>query len=180
MVVNDEKLFMIMRIFYMSFLFYPVKFYTNNENLKSYVYVLNIKSRKKRIKYIYDSCCEEIDNYFKDTNPCGFCHSKCLMGHKMGCCRYCRYVSDTGCTTSNLACKLFFCSAVTKNIRVLQVSDLPLYKMFSFKNRVIVKSDFFRKEEDVLKDLYTFTFTLATIRVLLGIMKNFMAKKKYS
>ena len=42
-------------------------------------YAKNIKSRYKRIEYIYDNCCKKIDSLHENENICGFDCNKCLV-----------------------------------------------------------------------------------------------------
>lgn len=94
-----------------------------------------------------------------------------------GCCRLCPYKSCKGCTTKNIACKLFNCSEVTKRHKMLQYIDLKLLKVLSIRQRIIVKSDYFSKREDVLKDLYSYSFIYSCFRIFYRIIKNIIMKK---
>ena len=58
----------------------------------------------------------------------------------------CKYQTNHGCSTNNLACKLFNCSEVIKRYEVITYKDLKLLKVLSLKNQFIVKSDYFSKE----------------------------------
>lgn len=159
------------------------KFFFNTEfditreykDLKDICFALNIKNRKDRITFIYDNACDKIDRE-NPCNACGFKEGKCDAHRDKkyinGCCRMCRYQSDKGCTSKNLACKLFNCSTVKKRYEVLEYGDIHILKALSLKNRTIVKSDYFSKRDDVLKDLYTFTLTYATIRIVYRIIRN--------
>ena len=117
---------------YKSFLYRFVAFTTDSEELQDQIIVnaLNIKNRKKRITYIYDSACKIIDDYNAFENICGFKNCQCYLNrntkYKYGCCRLCKYKSDTGCPTSNLACKLFNCSEVCSRRKVIKYEDLKI------------------------------------------------------
>lgn len=82
---------------YRSFLYRYVTFETEDDkyNISSFINALNIKNRRKRIKYIYDAACLEIDDYYKDKNMCGFKNNQCYVQRKLnnnkfnGCCRMC-------------------------------------------------------------------------------------------
>ena len=181
-VINTEKDYnkFIKKIFmYRSVLFKKVSFNLentyNNENIDLIIKALNIKNRKQRINYIYDEACNLIDNKFKGINICGFTNGKCYVqlcskkDYYNGCCRKCLYQTNYGCSTKNLACKLFNCSEVKSRYEVITFKDLKLLKVLSLKNQFIVKSDYFSKREDVLKDLYSYSIIYSTIRVLLRL-----------
>lgn len=165
--------------------FFVLNNHINDENVNIIINALNIKGRKKRIEYVYDQACDMIDKKVGVANICGFENGKCFVQRKLkngkcnGCCRKCLYQSKTGCSTKNLACKLFNCSEVTSRYEVIKYRDIMLFKILSLKNRLIVKSDFFSKREDVLKDLYCYTITWSTIRIVFRLMKNrFIIKRK--
>ena len=163
---------------YKSILFKFKKFETNSNNPQDIIIVnaLNIKNRKKRITYIYDSTCKYIDDFYKNKNICGFKKCKCYTqrhnNYINGCCRKCIYISSKGCTTNNLACKLFNCSEVYKRRKVIKYKDLKTLKVLSIRQRFIVKSDYFSKREDVLKDLYSYSIIYSTIRIIIRLIKN--------
>ena len=172
--------------FYKSFLFKKTKFTveTKFEEVKPIIKALNIKKRKQRITYIYDEACNQIDNHYKSKNICGFKNNKCYVQQKLnngtinGCCRMCMYQSSKGCTTKNLTCKLFTCSEVEKRCKIITFDDLKILNLLSFRNRMILKSDYFSKREDVIKDLYYGSFFLWTIRIVIRMIINFSTLKK--
>ena len=172
--------------FYKSFIFKKTKFTveTNYEEVKPIINVLNIKKRKERIIYIYDEACKQIDNHYKNKNICGFKNNMCYVQQKLqngtinGCCRICMYQSAKGCTTKNLTCKLFTCSEVEKRCKVIKFDDLKIINLLSFRNRMILKSDYFSKREDVIKDLYYGSFFLWTIRIVIRMIINFYTLKR--
>lgn len=163
---------------YKSFLYYFVTFTTDSKEKQDQIIVraLNIKNRKIRITYIYDSACQIIDDYNNSENICGFKNCQCYTqrgtNYKYGCCRLCKYKTDKGCPTKNLACKLFNCSEVCKRRKVIKYEDLKILKVLSIRQRFAVKSDYFSIREDVLKDLYCYTLTFATIRIVLRLIRN--------
>lgn len=179
---KEKKKFYRLLPLYKSIIFRGVMFESNSndEDIQLIIGGLNIKKRKKRIMYVFDEACKMIDNYYKGKNVCGFKDRKCYAQqcsekeYYNGCCRLCRYQSDTGCTSSNLACKLFMCSEVKSRYDILTVEDIKLLKLFSMKNRFLVKSDYFSKREDVLKDLYTFTLTYAGLRVVCRLIRDYV------
>lgn len=107
---------------YRSFLFKFISFELVSDDkydLNKIIMALNIKNRYKRISFIYDSACNLVDDKFLNVkNMCGFNKGQCYAQRGTnkcnGCCRCCKYQSSKGCTSSNLACKLFFCDEVRK------------------------------------------------------------------
>ena len=172
--------------FYKSFIFKKTKFTveTNYEEVKPIIKALNIKKRKPRITYIYDEACKQIDNHYKNKNICGFKDNKCYVQQKLqngtinGCCRMCMYQSLKGCTTKNLTCKIFTCSEVEKRCQVIKFNDLKILNLLSYRNKMILKSDYFSKREDVIKDLYYGSFFLWTIRIVIRMIINFYTLKR--
>lgn len=84
----------------------------------------------------------------------------------------CLYKTSKGCSSKNIACKLFNCSAVKEKYEVYEYKELPILKILSIKNRIIVKHDYFSLREDVLKDLYSYSLIYSTIRMGIRIIKN--------
>lgn len=154
-----------------------------NDEINSIVFALNIKNRKKRIEFIYDKACEMINNKNLDANTCGFENNKCYIqrnvnnGKINGCCRLCLYQSENGCVTQNLTCKLFNCSEVKCRYNVLEYKDISILKLLSFKNRFIIKHDYFSLREDVLKDLYCPSFIYSCFRIFVRLIKNYIILK---
>lgn len=159
---------------------------TNNSKVLQIIKGLNIKNRRKRITYVYNTACNIIDNNTKGLNICGFKKNKCYIqqiknnGKCNGCCRLCKYQNSNGCPTKNLACKLFNCSEVKKRYKTIEYKDLDILRLLSLKNRLIVKSDYFSTREDVLKDLYAFTLTYSILRVISRNIRNFISTTKNS
>lgn len=112
--IKDTNKFYMFLPLYKSILFKFTKFQLMNDNIeiRQIIEGLNIKNRKRRIEYIYDDACKIIDEVNQNMNICGFKNNQCYVqrwnksNYKCGSCRKCRYQSNTGCTTSNLACKL--------------------------------------------------------------------------
>lgn len=174
--------------YYKSFLFIKTEFIiedrTNNKNVPIICEALNIKNRKKRIDYIYDQACKMIDDNTKGINICGFKKGQCYIQRKQknnkcnGCCRMCLYQTSRGCSTKNLACKLFNCSEVKKRHEVIRFEDLDFLKILSIRQRIIVKSDYFSKREDVLRDLYSYSIIVSSFVLVIRIIRNFILAKK--
>ncbi len=174
-----KKLYIYKSILYYNTLF-VVKNNINDKMLNYIIDALNIKKRKKRINFIYDQSCHLIDEKNKGINICGFKNERCYVQRKYnkgkcnGCCRMCIYQTKNGCSTKNLTCKLFNCSEVRKRYEVIDYNDLKLLKVLSLKNQLVIKSDYFSKREDVLKDLYSYTLTYSTLRIVYRLIKNFI------
>lgn len=158
---NKEKL--LKRIWlYRSIFFKFVEFKTNttDKELKTIVEALNIKSRYKRIYFVIDNLCNQIDEYYKGCDLCKFKNNQCICHRKQnldyinGCCRKCIYQSNKGCTTKNFACKMFNCSYVEKKYKVLTHKDLLLLKVLTPLQRLVLKSDFFSSIDEVALDLF--------------------------
>ncbi len=145
-----------------------------------------IKNRKERITYIYDKCCKKLDNFYKGKNYCQFKNNQCIAHqyescpYQNGCCGACIYQSNKGCTTSNLTCKLYYCTQITNHNKVLTEKDLPLLKLLTIRQRIILRHDYFSKREDVLTDLYLNSLIIFSIRMIIRIIKgNYRLKRRY-
>lgn len=177
-------------VLYKSILYINTEFQVErnqiNDKLQQMINGLNIKNRYKRITYVYDTACSIIDSNTKGLNVCGFKNNKCYIQQKQnngkcnGCCRLCKYQNSNGCSTKNLACKLFNCSEVKKRYKTVEYKDLDILKLLSLKNRLIVKSDYFATREEVLKDLYAHTLTYSILRILFRSIRNLLSKTKNS
>ena len=175
--------------FYKNIFWYKKPWYNNTKfetsiddnELKYAIEALNIKKRNKRIEFTYDAICKLLDDYYKDENICHFCNNKCQVqtGNSLkytnGCCRLCKHQSSKGCTTANITCKLFYCSSVKEHNKTITLKDLKILKLFSLRQKSIVKHDFFVSRETMLKDLYLggiIIFTFKTIFRLRYIRKQ--------
>ena len=173
---------------YKSILYYNTLFEVkNNINEKNIDYItnaLNMKNRKKRIEYVYDQSCKLIDRKNQGINICGFENGKCWVQRKIkngkcnGCCRKCIYQTSNGCSTKNLSCKLFNCTEVRLRYNVIRYNDLILLKLLSKKNQIIIKSDYFSKREDVLKDLYSYSLIYSTFRIVYRLIRTYINVNK--
>lgn len=177
----NKHLFLYKSIFYKD-----IKFKTNDndEETKNLINGLNIKNRKQRIKYVFNKCCEMLDNDFP-SNACEFINGQCIVQRqnkstqKCGCCRYCEYVTKKGCPSKNVACKIFNCSEITKKYKLKTKKDLYLLKLLSIKNREVITHNYFTIEEESLKDLYTLTYTYAFLRMVYRQIRRLFRKDKY-
>ncbi len=185
---NDYNKFLKRINIYKGILYYNTLFEVkNNINERNIDYItnaLNMKNRKKRIEYVYDQSCKLIDWKNKGINICGFENGKCWVQRKIkngkcnGCCRKCIYQTSNGCSTKNLSCKLFNCTEVRSRYNVIRYNDLILLKLLSKKNQIIIKSDYFSKREDVLKDLYSYSFIYSTFRIVYRLIRNYITVNK--
>ena len=174
--------------FYKKLPLYRSLFYKNvtfiyNENkfeIKEIINALNIKNRKKRLIYIFDTACRQIDDNCKYKNICGFkngiCinHQKLKKDYKNGCCRWCLNQSTKGCTTQNLTCKLFNCTEVEKRCKMLTFEDINVLKLLTRRQKAIVKSNYFTKKESYINDLYIGSFVIWEIKQIFRFIKIFI------
>ena len=153
--------------FYKSFIFKKIYFKveTDYKEIKPIITALNIKKRKERITYIYDEACTQIDNHYNNKNICGFKNNKCYVQQKLnngvinGCCRMCKYQSEKRC-------------------QIITFDDLKILNLLSLRNKMILKSDYFSKREDVINDLYYGSFLIWTVRIVIRLINNFYTVKK--
>ena len=116
--IKNTRLIFLYRSIFFKFKF--INFYTNNNELKTIVNALNIKSRKKRIEYVYEESIKFLNLYYKD-DLCKFEGNKCIVQRKTnsnwinGCCMTCPLVTEKGCPSSNITCKLIYCNEAKKN-----------------------------------------------------------------
>ena len=176
----ENKLF-----FYRSFLCRFVHF----SNYKSFILIdfvldaLNIKSRKARIEYIYDTLCCQIDSYYRDKNLCQFHKNQCLVQRKNkkyenGCCRLCKYASRQGCTTSNFTCKMFYCESAKLGNSTLKNDNLILLKCLGIRQRILLQHDFFSSREEVIQDLWWESLFINLFRIFPRFISNIVLKKR--
>ena len=164
---NDLDKFYSRIKYYRSPLYRFTTFKSDNKEID-----LNIKRRCKRIKFVYEESCDYIDNYNnkQSKNICGFVNNKCRNNVEFGCCRKCFYLGKKGCTTSNLTCKLFFCTKVCDKFKILTFDDVK-------RNQIIVKHNFYTRKEDYLVDLYIGWITITILRYFYRTIKHKFVKK---
>ena len=155
MKIKNTKLLFI----YRHSIFKIFSFETDNKDLQNITKALNIKKRKDRIEYVYDEAIKYINNYYSE-DLCKFKNGKCIVQRQNkkdginGCCRYCHLVTEKGCPSANLACKLLYCKTALGNIKLLKLREIPILKCLSIWQRSILKGSFFETKEEVIKDLY--------------------------
>lgn len=183
--VKDLEKFQRKLFLYRSFLCRFIKFKDKDSLLPihSFITALNIKNKKKRITYLYDSLCHTLDLYYKDKNYCKFHNNRCVIQEKKkkfenGCCRRCKYLKNEGCSTQNFACKMFYCAGSHINEDLLKEKDLPLLKCFSLHQRFILRHDYFSSREDVINDLWWESIILNCFRIYPRFISNIILKRR--
>ena len=169
---------------YRSFIYRNVVFELEKDkyNISSFIDALNIKNRRKRLEYIYDLACLEIDSFYEGKNVCGFKDDQCYVQRKLnngrfnGCCRLCFHQNNKGCLTKNLACKLFFCSEAKKRHKVLTIKDIKIFKILTIRQRYIMSTDYFNLREEVINDLYIGSIMLVLFKYVYRIIKKSMIR----
>lgn len=185
---EDYKKFIKFIPLYRSFLFKFVEINIINctrHQLDDIMIALNIKNRKKRIKYMYEYICRQIDQYNEDNEiRCEFEENRCNdckhNWHENGCCYHCSYQSTSGCPTQNLSCKLFFCDYMDKHYKLLKFDDILMLKLFTKREQAIIKGNVFCSKEDFLNLLYIGSYLIYSIYSIIKIfrMKHIFAKEK--
>lgn len=181
MIVKDKEKFYkkLFILKYIPFIKYSTEL--DDEELKTIIEALNIKSRYKRIYYILDKAADYIDNYYSKCRLCDFKNNKCICHRNLnkeyinGCCRLCIYQEGKGCTTKNVACKLFMCTHAVIDKKRLELNDIKLTKLLNSYQRFILKSDYFSTLEQVTIDLYVGPIFL-TLRLIVRHINNFIIK----
>ena len=144
---------------YRSFAFKFVTFETDDKDLQLIVNALNIKNRKKKIEYIYDESIKIINKYYS-KDLCQFKNNQCIAQRKQksnsinGCCKMCTLVTNKGCPSVNLACKLVYCKTALGNLKKLKMKDIKLLKCLSLKERIILKGSYFEMRDEVINNMY--------------------------
>jgi len=169
---NTRLLFLYRSIFFkLNF----IHFYTDDKNLKSIVEALNIKKRRKRIIYVYEDAIRFLNNYYKD-DICDFKGNKCFVQRKIksnwinGCCMMCPLVTDKGCPSSNITCKLIYCKEAKKKIKTLKVWDIKILKCLSPVQRFMILAATFSSKEEAINDAY--------YGPIYGMLRNFKRQLK--
>lgn len=175
---NTNMLFL-----YRTFLFRFCSFETSNNEMKTIVNALNIKNRKNRITYVFDQAINILNTYYSD-DLCQFKDGKCISQRENnidrvnGCCRLCPIVTNKGCPSVNITCKLIYCKRAIGNIKLLTINDIKILKCLSIIQRLIILSDTFSTREEVIKDLY-YGPLYAIPRGFLKEIKHFFYRLKY-
>lgn len=153
-VKNNKWIFL-----YKTNLFKLFIYKTNNIDMQNIVNALNIKSRRKRITYVYEEAIKVINNYYSD-DLCQFKDNQCIAQRKNnskttnGCCRTCPLLTNNGCSSVNITCKLLYCKTALNNMKSLKLSDINILKCLSVGQRLILKTDYYSTKKQVINDLY--------------------------
>lgn len=143
---------------YRSFLFKFTKFQTDKKELKNIVTALNKKNKKDRITYVYEETIKALNTYYKD-DFCDFKNRQCIAqrksgnGKKDGCCRFCPIVTDKGCPSENVSCKLIYCKTSIQNFKLIKLWEIKITKCLSLGRQLILNGNFFITKEEFIKDL---------------------------
>ena len=148
----------------------------NDNDINNSIKALRIKNKEKRNAFIYDTMCNILDEKWQKYSPCHFCNNKCIASRNNymdkeydGCCysfdrklfgkvkkEKCIHLKkNKSCDTKNISCKLFTCNYLKKNnIFSTSFDDYLLLKLFfNKKERLIIKYNFFKTREEVLRKL---------------------------
>ena len=160
---------------YKSIFYYNTNFIVNNnindKTVDIIINALNIKKRKKRIEYIYYSCCDYLDNNIDYKKICNFKNNKCFVqrknnsNHCGGCCIGCPLLNK-GCLTKNLSCKLLYCRPTKKLVKEQLSKVNNILKLYSIRQRFIVKINFYTTTQDALKNLYSYSLLIPIIKII--------------
>ncbi|MDD4035988.1 MAG: hypothetical protein PHS45_01520 [Bacilli bacterium] len=136
------------------------------KDLLQIITALNIKNKKERYEYIYDTVCDYLDNEFKNNNYCDFKCNQCTYYRNMypsrkedGCCfspnvGLCKYLINHRCTIKSISCKLHVCQHLKKQGVHFKINDIPLLKhFFNIRQKTIIGISFFTDKEEVINRL---------------------------
>ena len=144
---------------YRSILFKKISFTTDKKELKTIVNALNIKKQNERNKYVYEEAIRVLNKYYQ-KDLCQFIDGRCIVQRKdptntrvNGCCFRCPIVTDKGCPSENIACKLIYCKTSLKNFKLLKFNNIKILKCLPITKRFIILGDFFITKEEVIDDI---------------------------
>lgn len=140
---------------------------------------IKIENKKDRVEFLYDKICEFLDYQFSSKNLCDFknnmCFAKRKYGKEMGCCHHyknaisgiifeknlelCEFQKDKSCKAKCITCKMFVCDEIAKKgIKFTNNNVLIIKYYFNIIQKIIIRTSFFKKREDILKKLIFFTY----------------------
>ena len=154
---------------------------TNLYEFDLYVAVtaIQIEDKMQRYDYLYDEICYYLDHVCSMHNLCDFKNDQCFAKQNtdvtMGCCHHfpnkkwgifyqkkmvpCEYLSEKGCTTKAIGCKLFMCDEVRKKGYHFTVYNVLLIRyFFNFIQKIIIKTSVFDTKENIIRRLLKFNF----------------------
>lgn len=142
--------------------------FKNNKKVYDYIAIrnaINLKDKKERYIYIYDTVCSYLDKRIA-TNYCEFKNDQCIRdrlkgnNHKNGCCECkgrgkCQYLINSVCTMKScMACKLFTCKTLRERGIVEHINDYVLIKyFFTSKQKDILRFSYWTPKEIVIDRL---------------------------
>ena len=137
---------------------------------------ISIKNRKKRITYIYDTACRLIDEYNREHGiVCEFVDNRCMdchhNSHINGCCYHCPYQSSSGCPTSNLSCKLYFCNYMKERYTSLMMGDIAVLRLLSKSQKAILRENVFATRETSINLLWIGSYLVFGLFSIVKIMR---------
>ncbi len=129
---------------------------------------INIKNKKDRYEYIYDTVCDYLDNCFQGKNLCEFKDNKCLgdrnkkFEKSCGCCHgktrgTCKYLVNGSCSIKCMGCKLFTCPSLKKKGIKFRIKDIPLLNyFFNLRQKEVLAYTIFTPRDQVIERLIKF------------------------
>ena len=167
--------------------YYRTKFESSLQGVEvqDIIEALNIKNYGKRVEFIYDRACQRLDEAAEGKNICEFCNGKCMFQRKghlkdyNGCCRLCRYQSEKGCTTSNLACKTYFCGMARAKEILPVYNDITIIKLYTIRQRIMCWDNYYASREDFLLELKVGLILFYSFHTTYRMIKNFWWLKNH-
>ena len=177
LIINDKKKsYKILKKYLRNPNKYSITINIDDEDINNSIKAMQITNKDERNKFIYETVCNLLDKKWNHNFPCNFCNNRCIASRNNymdkeynGCCysfdrklfgkvkkQQCIHLKDDkSCDTKNISCKLFTCNYLRKNkIFSTKYEDYLLLRLFfNKKERLIIKYNFFRTEEEVLSKL---------------------------
>lgn len=143
------------------------------------IQAIQIDDKKQRCEFLYNEICFYLDHICTTQNLCDFKDNQCFAKQNtdttMGCCHHfpnkkwgmlyqkklvpCEFLSEKGCTTKAIGCKLFMCDAVHKKGYKFTVYNVLLIRyFFNWIQKIIIKCAVFESKEKIMKQLLKFNF----------------------
>ncbi len=135
----------------------------------------NINDKKKLYEYIYDVCCDYLDNEFTKNHYCDFSNNTCIANRENktcnkdnGCCytiKYqgyldfentglCKYQKSGKCQIKSITCKLYTCAFYKKQGIRFKPNDIFLIKyFFTNKQKLILLYNFYKDKSEMINKL---------------------------
>ena len=159
---------------------------TYPKEYEAFTRAIAIRSRRKRICYIYDNACDLIDEY-NDKNGiiCSFEKGRCRLEDRLGavngCCCHCIYQSDKGCPSRNLTCKLFFCDRL-KEKHPPVFEDFKEFRLLTRRQQYMIRTNYYCKRDTFLRLLNIgsiMVFFIYSIRKSFDMLRAERINRKY-